>query len=146
MVGETCASPNGFGASGSDAPPPLPNVTIQEQFMVTQTEVMPQLLQTQQLQNNPHGENIDGQPRVTKYEHFYAMKPPTFEEAKEPLAADAWIRDIEAKFSVFTLPSSEERKASFVALQLCCHTRFPKKTECISYVCHNHNFTHMIDK
>jgi hypothetical protein len=36
-----------------------------------------------------------------KYEHFYAMKPPTFEEAKEPLAADAWIRAIEAKFSVF---------------------------------------------
>jgi hypothetical protein len=27
-----------------------------------------------------------------------------------------------------------------------CHTRFPKKTECISYVCHNRNFTHMIDK
>jgi hypothetical protein len=47
-------------------------MTIQEQFMVTQTEVMHQLLQTQQqltqqLQNNPHGENIDGQPRVTKY-------------------------------------------------------------------------------
>jgi hypothetical protein len=84
---------------------------------------MRQLLQTQQqlaqqLQNNPRGENIDGQPRVTKYEHFYAMKPPTFEEAKEPLAADAWIRAIEAKFSVFTLPCSEERKASFAALQL----------------------------
>jgi hypothetical protein len=47
------------------------------------------------------------------------MKPPTFEEAKEPLAADAWIRAIEAKFSVFTLPCSEERKASFAALQLC---------------------------
>jgi hypothetical protein len=46
------------------------------------------------------------------------MKPPTFEEAKEPLAADAWIRAIEAKFSVFTLPYSEERKASFAALQL----------------------------
>jgi hypothetical protein len=98
-------------------------MTIQEQFMVTQTEVMRQLLQTQQqlaqqLQNNPRGENIDGQPRVTKYEHFYAMKPPTFEEAKEPLAVDAWIRAIEAKFSVFTLPCSEERKASFAALQL----------------------------
>jgi hypothetical protein len=80
MVGQTRASPNGFGASGSDAPPPPPNMTIQEQFMVTQTEVMRQLLQTQQqlaqqLQNNPRGENIDGQPRVTKYEHFYAMKP-----------------------------------------------------------------------
>jgi hypothetical protein len=36
-------------------------MTIQEQFMVTQTEVMQQLLQTQQqlaqqLQNNPRGE------------------------------------------------------------------------------------------
>jgi hypothetical protein len=98
-------------------------MTIQEQFMVTQTKVMRQLLQTQQqlaqhLQNNPHGENMDGQPRVTKYEHFYAIKPPTFEEAKEPLAADAWIRAIEAKFSVFSLPCSEERKASFAALQL----------------------------
>jgi hypothetical protein len=42
-------------------------MTIQEQFMVTQTEVMRQLLQTQQqlaqqLHNNPRGENIDGQP------------------------------------------------------------------------------------
>jgi hypothetical protein len=42
-------------------------MTIQEQFMVIQTEVMRQLLQTQQqlaqqLQNNPRGENLDGQP------------------------------------------------------------------------------------
>jgi hypothetical protein len=69
-------------------------MTIQEQFIVTQTKVMRQLLQTQQqiaqqLQHNPHGENLNGQPRVTKYEHFYAMKPSTYEEAKEPLAADA---------------------------------------------------------
>jgi hypothetical protein len=66
MVGQTRTSPNGFGASGSDAPPAPPNMTIQEQFMVTQTEVMQHLLQTQQqlaqqLQNNPRGENIDGQ-------------------------------------------------------------------------------------
>jgi hypothetical protein len=46
------------------------------------------------------------------------MKPPTFEEAKKPLATDAWIRAILAKFSVFTFPCSEERKASFTALQL----------------------------
>jgi hypothetical protein len=43
---------------------------------------MHQLLQmqqqlAQQLQNNPRGESLDGQPQVTKYEHFYAMKPPT---------------------------------------------------------------------
>jgi hypothetical protein len=42
-------------------------MTIQEQFIVTQTEVMCQLLQTQQqlaqqLQNNLLGENLDGQP------------------------------------------------------------------------------------
>jgi hypothetical protein len=43
---------------------------------------MHQLLQmqqqlAQQLQNNPRGESLDGQPQVTKYEHYYAMKPPT---------------------------------------------------------------------
>jgi hypothetical protein len=47
------------------------------------------------------------------------MKPPTFVEAKEPLATDAWIRALEAKFLVFTKPCSEESKASFAALQLC---------------------------
>jgi hypothetical protein len=40
-------------------------MTIQEQFIVTQTEVMRQLLQRQQqiaqwLQNNLRGENLDG--------------------------------------------------------------------------------------
>jgi hypothetical protein len=43
------------------------------------------------------------------------MRPPTFEEAKEPLAADVWIKAIEAKFSVFVLPCSEERMANFSA-------------------------------
>jgi hypothetical protein len=70
MVGPTRASPNGFGASGSDAPPPPPNMTIQEQFIVTQTEVTRQLLQmqqqiTQKLQRNPRGENLDDEPQVT---------------------------------------------------------------------------------
>jgi hypothetical protein len=40
-------------------------MAIKEQFMVTQTEMMRQLLQmqqqlAQQLQNNPRGGNIDG--------------------------------------------------------------------------------------
>jgi hypothetical protein len=90
---------------------------------------MRQLLQmqqqiAQQLHHNPCGESLDGQPRVTKYEHFYAMKPLTFEDAKEPLVVDAWIKAIEAKFSVFVLPCSEEHKASFAAysfvVQRCC--------------------------
>jgi hypothetical protein len=41
------------------------------------------------------------------------MKPPTFTKAKEPLEANAWVRAIEAKFSTFTLPCFEERKANF---------------------------------
>jgi hypothetical protein len=48
MVGPTCSSPNGFGASGiSDLPPPPP-MTPSEAFMVTQTEVLRQILQMQQ--------------------------------------------------------------------------------------------------
>jgi hypothetical protein len=67
MVGPTRASPNGFDASGSDAPPPPPNMTIQEQFIVTQTEGMRQLLQTQQqiaqqLQHNPVGRILMASP------------------------------------------------------------------------------------
>jgi hypothetical protein len=46
------------------------------------------------------------------------MKPPTFTKVEEPLDADAWVRAIEAKFSAFVLPCSEERKASIATLQL----------------------------
>jgi hypothetical protein len=46
------------------------------------------------------------------------MKPPTFTKAEEPLDADTWVKAIEAKFSAFVLPCSEERKASFATLQL----------------------------
>jgi hypothetical protein len=46
------------------------------------------------------------------------MKPPTFSKAEDPLEADAWIKAIEAKFSTFVLPCSEENKANFAALQL----------------------------
>jgi hypothetical protein len=46
------------------------------------------------------------------------MKPPTFSKAEDPLEAEAWIKAIEAKFSAFVLPCSEENKANFAALQL----------------------------
>jgi hypothetical protein len=55
---------------------------------------------------------------VTTYSQFIRMKPPTFTKAQEPLDADAWVRAIEAKFSAFVLPCSEEHKARFAALQL----------------------------
>jgi hypothetical protein len=56
--------------------------------------------------------------QVTTYAQFIAMKPPTFSKAEDPLEAEAWIRAIEAKFSAFVLPCSEENKANFTALQL----------------------------
>jgi hypothetical protein len=46
------------------------------------------------------------------------MKPPTFAKAEDPLEAEAWIKTIEAKFSAFVLPCSEENKANFAVLQL----------------------------
>jgi hypothetical protein len=55
---------------------------------------------------------------VTTYSQFIGMKPPTFTKAEEPLDADAWVRAIEAKFSAFVLPCSDEHKTRFAALQL----------------------------
>jgi hypothetical protein len=37
---------------------------------------------------------------------------------EDPLEAEAWIKAIEAKFSAFVMPFSEENKANFAALQL----------------------------
>jgi hypothetical protein len=92
--------------------------------MATQTEVLRHIIQTQQQitqqmqQKPPVGANHDGPQMVTTYSQFIGMKPPTFMKAEEPLDADAWVRAIEAKFSAFVLPCSEERKASFATLQL----------------------------
>jgi hypothetical protein len=46
------------------------------------------------------------------------MKPPTFSKEEDPLEVEAWIKAIEAKFSAFVIPCSEENKANFAALQL----------------------------
>jgi hypothetical protein len=99
-------------------------MTPSEAFMATQTEVLRQILQTQQqiaqqMNRGPqHGANHEGPNQVTTYAQFIAMKPPTFSKAEDPLEAEAWIKDIEAKFSAFVLPCSEENKANFAALQL----------------------------
>jgi hypothetical protein len=124
MVGPTRNTPNGFDASGNGDLPPPPPMTLVETFMAAQTEVLPQILQTQQQlaqqmhQRPPVGANHDGPQMVTTYSQFIGMKPPTFTKAEEPLDADAWVRAIEAKFSAFVLPCSEEHKARFAALQL----------------------------
>jgi hypothetical protein len=69
-------------------------------------------------QRLPHGANHEGTNHVTTYAQFIGMKPPTFAKADDPLETEAWIKAIEAKFSAFVLPCSEEKKANFAALQL----------------------------
>jgi DNA-binding protein H-NS len=97
-------------------------MTSSEAFMATQTEVLRQILQTQQQiaqQRNrgpPHGANHEGPNQVTTYAQFIAMKPSTFSKAEDPLEADAWIKAIEAKLSAFVLPCSKENKANFTSL------------------------------
>jgi hypothetical protein len=66
----------------------------------------------------PHEANHEGPNLVTTYAQFIGMKPPTFSKAEDPLEAEAWVKAIEAKFSAFVLPCSEENKANSAALQL----------------------------
>jgi hypothetical protein len=97
-------------------------MTSLEAFMATQTEVLCQILQTQQQiaqqmnRGPPHGANHEGPNQVTTYAHFIGMKPPTFSKVEDPLEAEAWIKAIEAKFSAFVMPCSEENKPNFAAL------------------------------
>jgi hypothetical protein len=118
------SSPNGFGATDSSDLPPPPPMTPPEAFMATQTEVLRQILQTQQQiaqqmnRGPPHGANHEGPNQVITYAQFIGMKLPTFSKAEDPLEAKAWIKAIEAKFSAFVMPCSEENKANFIALQL----------------------------
>jgi hypothetical protein len=63
--------------------------------MATQTEVLRQILQTQQQitqqlnQRPPHGENHEGPNQVTTYSQFIGMKPPTFSKTEDLLEAEA---------------------------------------------------------
>jgi hypothetical protein len=92
--------------------------------MATPTEVLRQILQTQQQiaqqmnRGPPHGANHEGTNHVTTYAQFIGMKPPTFSKVEDPLKTKAWIKAIEEKFSAFVMPCSEENKANFTALQL----------------------------
>jgi hypothetical protein len=90
MVGPMRSSPNGFGATGSSELPPPPPMTPSKAFMATQTEVLRQILQTQQQiaqqmnRRPPHGANHEGPNQVTMYAQFIGMKPPDLFEGRRP--------------------------------------------------------------
>jgi hypothetical protein len=118
MAGDAHSNSGGAGGNGDGAlPTPLP-LTPSEAFIAAQTEVLRQILQTQQqiaqkLQQpvNIPGLNEDGPNAVFSYDKFRAMRPPLFTKAEEPLEADSFIRALEAKFIVFVLPCSLFTKA-----------------------------------
>jgi hypothetical protein len=70
-------------------------MTLSEAFMATQTEVLRQILQTQQQiaqqmnRGPPHGANHEGPNQVTTYAQFIGMKPLTFSKAEDPLEAES---------------------------------------------------------
>src|SRR5579859_1551161 len=117
MVGGTHNTPEGFGEpSGSGngqqqvPPPPPPLPPSMAQILVTQNELLRQLIHGQQQGGRHHH-----QPQTARYQDFLGTQPPLFSQTEDPLDADAWARTIESKFSLLTVPCSEVNKARFTA-------------------------------
>ena len=107
MVGSTQGSPSCFGARGNGNPPPPPPPPGIAEVLAAQTEILRQLVQAQQQQwGGPHAH----QPQEASYQDFLSTQPPLFTKADEPLDVDAWIRTIESKFSLLSVPCSEANK------------------------------------
>jgi hypothetical protein len=85
--------------------------------MARQTELLNLLVQAQQNQQHQQSQGRD-EPQVATYQDFLSTQPPLFSKAEEPLDADAWLRTIESKFALLTIPCADSNKARFAAQQL----------------------------
>jgi hypothetical protein len=85
--------------------------------MARQTELLNLLVQAQQNQQHQQSRGRD-EPQVATYQDFLSTQPPLFSKAEEPLDADAWLRTIESKFALLTIPCADSNKAYFAAQQL----------------------------
>jgi hypothetical protein len=86
--------------------------------LARQTELLNLLVQAQQNQQHQQARGRD-EPLVATYQDFLSTQPPLFSKAEEPLDADAWLRTIESKFTLLTIPCADSSKAHFAAQQLC---------------------------
>jgi hypothetical protein len=118
MVGPTHGTPGGFQASGSGTPPPPPPPPGFAEVLAAQTELLRQIIRGQQQQNQQRGGRNEPQPQSAMYLDFFGTQPPLFNRTEEPLDADAWIKTIESKFDLLTVPCSEANKAHFAMQQL----------------------------
>jgi hypothetical protein len=85
--------------------------------MARQTELLNLLVQAQTKQQHQQSRGRD-EPQVATYQDFLSTQPPLFSKAEEPLDADAWLRTIESKFALLTIPCADSNKAHFAAQQL----------------------------
>jgi hypothetical protein len=118
MVGATRGTPEGFRAdqSSNSHQPPL-SLSHLAEVMARQTELLNLLVQAQQNQQHQQSRGRD-EPQVATYQDFLSTQPPLFSKAEEPLDADAWLRTIESKFVLLTIPCADSNKAHFAAQQL----------------------------
>jgi hypothetical protein len=72
--------------------------------MARQTELLNLLVQAQQNQQRQQSRGSRDEPQVASYQDFLSTQPPLFNKAEEPLDADAWLRTIESKFALLTIP------------------------------------------
>ena len=112
MVGSTRESPSGFGAGGNGNPPPPPPPPGIAEVLAAQTEILRQLVQAQQQQQGGHHSH---QLQEARYQDFLSTQPLLFIKVDDPLDADAWIRTIESKFSLLSVPCSEATKTRYAA-------------------------------
>jgi hypothetical protein len=121
MVGAMRGTPEGFRVEqtggSQQPPPPPPNLA---EVMAWQTELLNLLVQAQQNQQRQQfrGGRDDLNPPAASYQDFLSTQTPFFSKAEEPLDADAWLRIIESKFALLTIPCADSSKASFAAQQL----------------------------
>jgi hypothetical protein len=114
-------TPEGFRAdqaSGSQQPPPPPPNLAK--VMARPTELLNLLVQAQQNQQRQQsrGGRHDPHPQVATYQDFFSTQPSLFSKVEEPLDADAWLRTIESKFALLTIPCADSNKAHFATQQL----------------------------
>jgi hypothetical protein len=115
MVGATRGTPEGFRAdqaSGSQQPPPVPPNLAE--VMARQIELLNQPVQAQMGQFHHQSRSRDENPSAS-YQDFLSTQPPLFHKADEPLDVDAWLRTIESKFALLSVPCLDENTALFAA-------------------------------
>jgi hypothetical protein len=86
-------------------------------MMARQTELLNMLVWAQQHQFHSPQHGRDDHPSAG-YQDFFSTQPSLFHKTEEPLDADAWLRTIESKFALLSVPCSEANKTLFAAQQL----------------------------